>query len=163
MKPITQTSNTINTRTFSTQALRRISTATPEAFMRTTNDYVNARAKERNTIRCNTKRTPATFEERADLNTPPAISDHVRELAPFLKNCNETKAHATTAKAIINHVPAFMPEHPMPLWVCASAPVNGKDSGKIYTAHSNIRPADKPAFRHDSMYLFDILSEEYSA
>ena len=163
MKPITQTSNTINTRTFSTQALRRISTATPEAFMRTTNDYVNARAKERNTIRCNTKRTPATFEERADLNTPPAISDHVRELAPFLKNCNETTAHATTAKALINHIPALMPEHPAPLWVLAAAPVAGKEHGRIYYANSNTNRADKPAFREDWLYLFDSLSEDYSA
>ncbi len=211
MKPITQISNTsktINTRTFSTQALRRISTATPEAFMRTTTDYANARAKERNTINCNTKRTPATtasktintrtlsdsvlcatfagymekitayasarrkernrtnlntkrtpatFEERADLNTPPAISDHVRELAPFLKNCNETTAHATTAKAFINHIPAFMTEHPRPLWTFNDW------THRTYATIDNINRADKPAFRHDSMYLFDILSEGYSA
>jgi len=105
----------------------------------------------------------AIFATRDNVDTPPAITPYVIRLAPFMKNHNETTAHATTAKALINHVPAFMTERPMPLWVCASAPVNGKDSGKIYTAHSNIRTADKPAFRHDSMYLFDILSEDYSA
>lgn len=162
MKPITQTSNTsktINTRTLSDSVL----CATFAGYMERITAYASARRKERNRTNLDTKRTPATFEERADLNTPPAISDHVREIAQFLKNHNEATAHATTAKAIINNVPTLMPEHPMPLWVCASAPVNGKDSGKIYTAHSNIRPADKPAFRHDSMYLFDILSEDYSA
>lgn len=162
MKPITQTSNTsktINTRTLSDSVL----CATFAGYMERITAYASARRKERNRTNLDTKRTPATFEERADLNTPPAISDHVRELAPFLKNCNDITAHATTAKTIINNVPTLMPEHPRPLWVCASAPVNGKDSGKIYTAHSNIRPADKPAFRHDSMYLFDILSEDYSA
>lgn len=162
MKPITQTSNTsktINTRTLSDSVL----CATFAGYMERITAYASARRKERNRTNLDTKRTPATFEERADLNTPPAISDHVRELAPFLKNCNETKAHATTAKALINHIPALMPEHPAPLWVLASAPVAGKENGRIYYANSNIRHADKPAFRHDSMYLFDILSEDYNS
>lgn len=156
MKPITQTSNTsktINTRTLSDSVL----CATFAGYMERITAYASARRKERNRTNLDTKRTPATFEERADLNTPPAISDHVREIAPFLKNCNETKAHATTAKAIINHIPAFMSERPRPLWTFNDW------THRTYTAHSNIRPADKPAFRHDSMYLFDILSEDYNA
>ncbi len=128
---------------------------------------ITQRSNTRNTAHAKisvAKITPTvTFTTRDNVDTPPAITPYVIRLAPFMKNHNETTAHATTAKALINHVPAFMTERPMPLWVCASAPVNGKDSGKIYTAHSNIRTADKPAFRHDSMYLFDILSEDYSA
>lgn len=162
MKPITQTSNTsktINTRTLSDSVL----CATFAGYMERITAYASARRKERNRTNLDTKRTPVTFEERADLNTPPAISDHVRELAPFLKNCNETKAHATTAKAIINHIPALMPEHPAPLWVLAAAPVAGKEHGRIYYANSNTNRADKPAFREDWLYLFDSLSEDYNA
>lgn len=162
MKPITQTSNTsktINTRTLSDSVL----CATFAGYMERITAYASARRKERNRTNLDTKRTPVTFEERADLNTPPAISDHVRELAPFLKNCNETTAHATTAKALINHIPALMPEHPAPLWVLAAAPVAGKEHGRIYYANSNTNRADKPAFREDWLYLFDSLSEDYSA
>lgn len=205
MKPITQISNTISTRTFSTQALRRISTATPEAFMRTTNDYVNARAKERNIISCNTKRTPATFEERADLNTPPAITDHVRELAQFVKNYNElarmpedpSKRRETWYLSAIatnntsgdkyriisitkndtanitraNIFPKFHAWRAMPGnktvngGYCEHHPCKAILFGGTYhiPAISNTNRADKPAFRDDSMYLFDILSEGYSA
>lgn len=162
MKPITQTSNTsktINTRTLSDSVL----CATFAGYMERITAYASARRKERNRTNLDTKRTPATFEERADLNTPPTISDHVREIAPFLKNHNEATAHATTAKALINHVPAFMPEHPAPLWVLASAPVAGKEHSRIYYANSNTNRADKPAFREDWLYLFDSLSEDYSA
>lgn len=104
------------------------------------------------------KITPTvTFTTRDNVDTPPAITPYVIRLAPFMKNHNETTAHATTAKALINHVPAFMSERPRPLWTFNDW------THRTYTAHSNINCADKPAFRHDSMYLFDILSEDYNA
>lgn len=166
MKPITQTSNTsktINTRTLSDSVL----CATFAGYMERITAYASARRKERNRTNLDTKKTPVTFEERADLNTPPAISDHVREIAPFLTNCNDITAHANE---IIRDCIAFHNESEDKLPAIA---LKKRDPElrplyyfmRSYTerADSNINHADKPAFREDWLYLFDSLSEDYNA
>lgn len=114
-----------------------------------------------NRVTIATKKTRPVFVPRENPDTPPAITESTRELARLMRTTTPITAHSTTISAFMNHIPVFMPEKPRPLWVCASAPVKGKESGKIYTAYENIRPEDKPAFRHDSLFLFDSLSEDY--
>jgi len=176
MKAITHTKSTVKPLRFALilEALRRPHNNSRE----TISDYVHARKKERNTIRVNTKNLRPVFVDRENPDTPPVITEHVRELAIFMMNCNTLKAHfivpeldmSITADA--NDEPIFLkriskiheatPDTPRPLWVCKAAHVKGKRFGRIYTEHSNIRPEDKPAFRHDCDFLFDTLSEDYS-
>lgn len=129
-----------------------------------------------NRVEVATKKTRPVFIARENPDTPPAITDSTREIALFMRNANRLIAktgfiHSATwlhVLAVTNDDTSIaektygkiQPKN-RPLWVCASAPVKGKESGKIYTAYGNIRPEDKPAFRHDSMYLFDVLSEDY--
>ena len=159
----------------SNSALRRQHTNSVE----TTRDYMKARAKERNTITINTKNTRPVFVERENPDTPPTITDHVRELARFIRTSNSLVAHfrspalemsilasyndAPVYTKRLGKCPRLTADTPRPLWVCSSAPVKGKERGKIYTEYGNIQPEDKPAFRHDSLFLFDTLSEDYSA
>lgn len=110
------------------------------------------------------KITPtATFIARDSVDTPPAITTYVASVTPFVRYNNEISAHAKTAKALLNHIPALIPEKHAPLWVLEAAPVSGKEHGRIYYADMNINRADKPAFRPDWLYLFDSLSEDYNA
>lgn len=119
-----------------------------------------------NAITVNTKRTRPVIIPRENIDTPPAITDHVRELASLIRNTNSITAHEHRdlwkLDARINQPYEIKPRY-RPLWVCMSAPVKGKARGRWYTEYGNIQPEDKPAFRHDSMFLFDILSEDYSA
>lgn len=161
MIPIIQISNTINARPLSTKALRTIHADSTEAIR----DYVNAREKEHNHINRTITKTPRTveFAPRDSVDTPPAITAYVAILAPFVRYNNEISAHAKTAKALLNHIHALIPETHAPLWVLEAAPVSGKEHGRIYYADGNTNRADKPAFRPDWLYLFDSLSEDYNA
>lgn len=132
-----------------------------------------------NAITVNTKRTRPVIIPRENIDTPPVITDHVRELARLIRTSNSLVAHfispalemsilasyndAPVYTKRLGKCPRLTADTPRPLWVCSSAPVKGKERGKIYTEYGNIRPEDKPAFRHDSIFLFDILSEDYSA
>lgn len=178
MKAITHTKSTVKPLRFalSLDALRRPTTHDSAEITR---HYMTARKKERNHITINTKNIRPVFIPRENPDMPPVITAHVRELAIFTRNCNTLKAHfivpeldmSITADA--NDEPVFLKrigkiheathDTPRPLWVCASAPVKGKQFGRIYTEYSNIRPEDKPAFRRDGDFLFDTLSEDYNA
>lgn len=147
----------------SNRALRREHSNSTEAIT----DYVTARKKERNTITISTKKTRPVFVDRENLDTPPVITDHVRELASLIRNTNAITAHEPRIflhlDAILNRQYESKQRRYRPLWVCMSAPVKGKTRGRWYTEYGNIQPEDKPAFRHDSMFLFDTLSEDYNA
>lgn len=155
-----------------------------------------------------TKRTRTVIIPRENIDTPPTITDHVRELARLIRNTNSLVARFTIP-GLEEYAPMYMSNlaeendapmykkrirtpienrpaikmhfytasgnfwkwdarvnqpyeikpHYRPLWVCSSAPVKGKERGRWYTASGNV---DKPNFRHESMYLFDILSEDYA-
>lgn len=119
-----------------------------------------------NRVTLTTKKTRPVFVDRENLDTPPAITASVVELASLIRNTNAITKHEPRIllhlEAVINQPYEIKPKY-RPLWVCMSAPVKGKTRGRWYTEYGNIQPEDKPAFRHDSMFLFDILSEDYSA
>lgn len=119
-----------------------------------------------NRVTITTKKTRPVFVDRENLDTPPAITASVAELASLIRNTNAITKHEPRIllhlEAVINQPYEIKPKY-RPLWVCMSAPVKGKERGKIYTEYGNIQPEDKPAFRHDYMFLFDTLSEDYSA
>lgn len=125
-----------------------------------------------------TKITPTnTFTKRDSIDTPPAITDYVRDITPIIKNHNEIKAHFRIEPEIDMRLEAENNDtlicvkiyrdpskiRPLPSWVIQAMPADGKRFGRIYYADGNTNRADKPAFRNDSTIFFDSLSEDYSA
>lgn len=113
-----------------------------------------------------TKKTRPVIIPRENPDTPPAITDYVREFTRLIMTTNSLTDHEPRdfwkLDARINQPYEIKPRY-RPLWVCMAAPVKGKTRGKWYTVYSNIQPKDKPAFRHDCLFLFDKLSEDYTA
>ncbi len=197
----------------SNSALRRITTNTPEAFRETMRAYVNARNKENNTTTFNTKRTRPVIIPRENPDTPPAITDHVRELARIIRNFNQlvrmpedpadymkrretwylsTLASLNTSGDKLRTISIskkYSDPELRPLYMFknsyterGTANLDGDEKfhmlidGKPYksgisgyylknatSAIDNVNTNDKPAFRHDSLFLFDTLSEDYNA
>lgn len=160
------TRNTLHTRNILSISVLQKRHATDSERMR---EYMKARAKERNTITINTKIPRPVFVERENPDTPPAITDSTREIARYMRNTNNLIKLYT--------IPGLDKEHTKLYLVCV-ATVN--DDKPLTTTKpeqtraiihrpiwmleiSNIQPEDKPAFRHDSLFLFDTLSEVYSA
>lgn len=191
----------------SNTALRRQHTDSTEAIR----DYVKTRAKERNTITVNTKRTRLVIIPRENPDTPPVITDHVRELARLIRNTTSlvrTPADPLDYKKSRDHIyldcvasnntsgdkyraisvskkwadPNLRPRYMFKSshTECGNVDTDEKSHVVIdglkwkggLTCYylrqhehtiDNVNTNDKPAFRHDSMYLFDILSEDYSA
>lgn len=160
--PLRNTNKIITTRIFTNEVLRATFTDPEERIT----EYVKARTKERNNATIDTKRTRPVFVPRENPDTPPMITAHVKELASLIRNTNSITAHEHSdlwkLDARINQPYEIKPRY-RPLWVCMSAPVKGKEHGRWYTEYGNIQPEDKPAFRHDSLFLFDTLSEDYCA
>ena len=154
----------------SIRALRREHANTYEAIC----DYEKARSKERNTITINTKNTRPVFVERENPDTPPTITDHVRELAKLIRNTNplteRTSEFDRGCERFDMLADAFMLRyytsleqlHTRPLWTIIASPKCEKRR-KWYTTTCNIQREDKPAYRHDSLFLFDSLSEDYNS
>ena len=154
----------------SIRALRREHANTFEAIC----DYEKARSKERNTITINTKNTRPVFVERENPDTPPTITEHVRELAKLIRNTNtlteRTSKFDRDCERFDELADAFMLRyftrserlHLRPLWTIIASPKCEKRR-KWYTTTCNIQREDKPAYRHDSLFLFDSLSEDYNS
>lgn len=151
-----------------------------EAIMQRNIFTTSLRFDVSNRVTITTKKTRPVFVDRENPDTPPAITVSVEELARLIRTTNSLVAHfyspalEMSILASYNDAPVYekrlgkcreiTPDTPRPLWICEAARVKplGK-IGRIYTVYGNIQPEDKPAFRHDSMYLFDILSEDYCA
>jgi len=125
--------------------------------------------QKRHAITINTKTPRPVFVERENPDTPPAITESTRELARLMRNTNNLIRLYT--------IPGLDKEHTKLYFVCLATVNDDKPLSTTKPEQtraimhrpiwllesSNIRPEDKPAFRHDSLYLFDTLSEVYSA
>lgn len=180
----------------------------------TPTDYVKARKKEHNIInRTITKVTPPAFVDRANPDIPPAITEHVRELARVMKNRNalvrmpadpldyekrreawylstlaslniSSDKYRSICVSKVNNAPDTRRMTYFRNWHTEGAFANTDTSEKFHMVidgkkykggltwyylreHAptidNVNTNDKPAFRHDSLFLFDKLSEDYSA
>lgn len=151
--------------------------------------------------------------QRTNPDTPPVITEHVRELAIFMRNSNAIvrmpadpldykKRRATLYLSTLaslnissdkyrsisitktNNAPDTRPMTYFSNWHTEGAFANTDTSEKFHMvidgkkykggltwfylrehapAIDNVNTNDKPAFRHDSLYLFDKLSEDYTA
>lgn len=206
----------------------------------TSNFVMPLRFSPSNRTTTNTKTTRPVFVERENPDTPPTITEHVRELAKLIRNTNPITERTSEfdrgcerfdilADAfMLRHYSSIQRLHLRPLWVIIATakcknrrkwyskqvnitpkpaklindlvarftipslegythtyfivkailnqdseayanptktPRDNHPAVKMHflTACGNIQPKDKPAFRHDSLFLFDTLSEDYNS
>lgn len=139
----------------------------------TSSFIVPLRFSPSNRITINTKTTRPVFVERENPDTPPTITDHVREIAKLIRNTNPLTERTSEFDRdcerfdmladtfILRYYTSLERLHTRPLWVIMATP-KYESRRKWYTTYNNIQPEDKPAFRHDSLFLFDSLSEDLS-
>lgn len=128
---------------------------------------------------------------RENPDTPPVITEHVRELAIFMRNTNspvrmpaELNISGDKYRSISISKTDIRPRYMFKLSHTEGASANTDSAEKFHAVidgkpykggltwyylreHAptidNINTNDKPAFRHDSLFLFDKLSEDYNA